>query len=78
MLAGMGQAKGKAATTVQKVTFSSTTLRFLEALSGRGTHGSSVNDVIRTLVEAGIRQAIADTIIAVSDGQPKEAAETGD
>lgn len=60
---------GKADTDVQKVTFSKSTLRFLETLSARGTHGAKMNDVIRTLVEEGIRRAIADRILSVEDGQ---------
>jgi hypothetical protein len=66
----MATAKGKTATEVQKVTFSSNTLKFLDALCSRGTHGAKVNDVIRTLVEEGIRKAIADRILSVEDGRP--------
>jgi hypothetical protein len=66
----VASAKGKKETDIQKVTFSVTTLRFLDALSGKGTHGSSVNDVIRSLVEEGIRRAIADRILGVDEGKP--------
>ena len=65
----MAQAKGKKATEIQKVTFSCTTIRFVETLTNHGTHGSSVNDVIRSLVEEGVRRAIADGILKVEDGQ---------
>lgn len=65
----MAKAKGQAKTDIQKVTFSNATLRFLDVLSTRGTHGAKVNDVIRTLVEEGIRRAIADNILKVEDGE---------
>ena len=67
----MPRGKGKTATDRQKVTFSEATLRFLDVLCTKGTHGAGVNDVIRSLVEEGIRRAIADNILSADDGQPK-------
>lgn len=65
----MAVAKGKGDTDRQKVTFALPTLRFIDVLATKGTHGDTVNDVIRSLVEEGIRKAIADHILSPNDGQ---------
>jgi hypothetical protein len=65
-VASMAQARGKSEKgEPQKVTFAAATLRYLEALVPCGTHGESVNDVIRTMVRDGIRAAIRDNVISV-------------
>jgi hypothetical protein len=42
------------------VTLAVATWEYLEQLSKLGTHGTSVPDVAKTLIEEGIRQAIKD------------------
>jgi hypothetical protein len=42
------------------VTLAVTTWEFLDQLSKLGTHGTSVPDVAKTLIEEGIRRAIKD------------------
>jgi hypothetical protein len=42
------------------VTLAAATWKFLDQLSKLGTHGTSVPDVAKTLIEEGIRQAIKD------------------
>ena len=42
------------------VTLAVATWEFLDQLSKLGTHGTSVPDVAKTLIEDGIRQAIKD------------------
>ena len=42
------------------VTLGVATWEFLDQLSKLGTHGTSVPDVAKTLIEEGIRQAIKD------------------
>ena len=42
------------------VTLAVATWTFLDQLSKLGTHGTSVPDVAKTLIEEGIRQAIKD------------------
>jgi hypothetical protein len=39
------------------------TLRYLDALSKKGTHGRGVSKVMTTLIEQGVRQAILDGFI---------------
>jgi hypothetical protein len=41
------------------------TIRFLEKLARKGTHGSSVPAVGRALIEEGIRNAIREGFIAL-------------
>lgn len=43
-----------------KCTLGLTTIRYLEMLSRTGVHGTGVSDVMKGLIEAGIRQAITD------------------
>jgi hypothetical protein len=43
------------------------TIRYLEELAKKGTHGTSVPKVMTTLIEAGIRQAILDGFIKKFD-----------
>lgn len=42
------------------ITLAVATWQYLEQLSKLGTHGTSVPDVTKTLIEVGIRQAIKD------------------
>lgn len=56
-------AQGKSPTTRKNVTFSATTVEYLEELATKGTHGSDVAGVIRTMVEEGVRNAIRDGFI---------------
>jgi hypothetical protein len=42
------------------ITLAVATWEYLEKLSKQGTHGTSVTDVAKTLIEEGIRQAIKD------------------
>jgi hypothetical protein len=42
------------------ITLAVATWEYLEELSKLGTHGTSVTDVAKTLIEEGIRQAIKD------------------
>jgi hypothetical protein len=42
------------------VTLAVTSWGYLEQLSKLGTHGTSIPDVAKTLIEEGIRQAIKD------------------
>jgi hypothetical protein len=42
------------------VTLAVATWKFLDQLSKLGTHGTSVPDVAKTLIEEGIREAIKD------------------
>jgi hypothetical protein len=39
------------------------TIRYLEALAKKGTHGSGVSKVMTTLIEQGVRQAIREGFI---------------
>lgn len=59
----MAQAQGKSATVRKNVTFSAMTVDYLEELASKGTHGSDVVSVIRTMVEDGVRSAIRDGFI---------------
>jgi hypothetical protein len=45
-------------TEQRKCTLSTATIRYLELLAARGTHGSRVSGVMTTLIEQGIRNAI--------------------
>lgn len=51
----------------RKCTLSKATIRYLEKLSKRGTHGTSVSKVMSSLIEEGIRQAIKDKFITQED-----------
>ena len=51
-------AKGQSKTERQWVTLSVKTLEYLEILAAKGTHGDSVPDVAKSLIEQGIRVAI--------------------
>jgi hypothetical protein len=48
---------------------SSRTMNYLKALAKKGTHGSSVPAVGRSLIELGVRQAIVEKFIAAEDGE---------
>ena len=64
-------AEGKVPTRRKTVTLTETSIRYLETLAAKGTHGSDVVGVARTLIEEGIRQAIKDRFIdMIDDKQP--------
>jgi hypothetical protein len=48
------------------VTLAVATWKFLDQLSKQGTHGTSVPDVAKTLIEEGIRQAIKEGFLTGS------------
>lgn len=48
-----------------EVRLAPTTHDYLDDLVAAGTHGRTATDVARTLIEEGIRKAIADKIISV-------------
>ena len=64
----MAKVAGKKDTEVIGVTFSHVALRRVDALCDKGTHGTSRTEVIRSLVEEGIRQAIKDGFIKLDEG----------
>jgi hypothetical protein len=51
----------------RKCTLSLMTIRYLEALSRRGTHGRGVSKVMTRLIEDGIQQAIEKGYIQLMD-----------
>ena len=53
-------ASSMADTDRRPVTLAVATWEYLDQLSKLGTHGTSVPDVTKTLIEEGIRQAIKD------------------
>jgi hypothetical protein len=50
------------------ITLALTTWGYLDQLSKLGTHGTSVPDVAKTLIEEGIRQAIKDGFLKQRPG----------
>ena len=64
-------ANGKAPTTRKTITLSLITVRYLEALAFKGTHGSDWSGVATNFVEKGIRQAIKDGFLTIGEGQKK-------
>jgi len=50
-----------------QVVLSLKTLAFLDVLSMKGTHGTSIPDAARTLIEQGIRRAIRDGFLTPED-----------
>ena len=48
------------------------TVAYLRALAKKGTHGSSVPAVGRSLIEEGVRRAIVDKFISAEDGEVSE------
>jgi hypothetical protein len=55
-----------------QTTLSLRTLAYLDALAKKGTHGSSVPAVGRSLIEEGIRRAILERFIAAEDSAVTE------
>ena len=49
-------------------TLSLATIRYLEALSKKGTHGKGVSKVMTTLIEEGVRRAILDKNVRIPEG----------
>ena len=49
------------------ITLSQKTWEYLEELSKRGTHGTSVPDVAKSLIEEGVRQAVRDGFLKLKD-----------
>lgn len=60
-------AQGKAPTQRKTITFAVGTVEYLEQLASKGTHGNDVTNVIRTLVEEGIRSAIKEGFIPMRE-----------
>lgn len=60
-------AKAKSPTRRLNLTLSLATIRYLERLAGKGTHGISASDVAKTLVEEVIRNAIERRFIEPDD-----------
>jgi len=52
-----------------QVSLSLKTHAFLAVLAEKGTHGTSVPDVARTLIEQGIRRAIREEFLDADDRQ---------
>jgi hypothetical protein len=52
-----------------QTTLSRRTIDYLRALAKKGTHGSSIPGVGRSLIEIGIREAIKDGLIVAEEGQ---------
>jgi hypothetical protein len=63
-----GMALGQNPTRRIQITLSTRTHDYLAALARRGTHGSNIVDVARTLVEQGVRDAIRENFITIDDG----------
>ncbi|TPL38885.1 hypothetical protein [Mesorhizobium sp. B2-4-6] len=61
-------ADDKASSERFQAMLSARTVAYLKALARKGTHGSSVPAVGRSLIEQGIRQAIVEKFIAAEDG----------
>lgn len=48
---------------------SARTIAYLKALAKKGTHGSNVSAVGRSLIEDGVRKAIIEGFIGAEDGE---------
>jgi hypothetical protein len=59
----MAKAQGKTAVTRKGVTVPDGMMFYLERLVKLGTHGDSVVDVMRSLIEEGVRNAILQGLI---------------
>jgi hypothetical protein len=59
--------KSESNTERKQCTLSLATIRYLEKLAKKGTHGTSVPKVMTSLIEEGIRQAIKDRFIKHED-----------
>ncbi len=57
------RSSAKPETKREQCTLSMATIRYLEVLSMRGTHGTSVPGVMTTLIEEGIRNAIREKFL---------------
>ena len=57
----------KAETERLQVSLALKTHAFLSKLVEKGTHGTSIPDVARTLIEQGIRQVIKDGFLTAED-----------
>jgi len=60
-------AKEKAQTERFQTMLDVATIKYLEALAGKGTHGSSVPAVGRKLIEEGVKIAIKEGFIKLRD-----------
>jgi hypothetical protein len=56
---------------------SARTMSYLRALAKKGTHGSSIPAVGRSLIENGVRQAIIEKFIDAEEGETTDEAENG-
>ena len=60
-------AKERAPTERLPLTLATATVEYLSALVEKGTHGTSVSDVAKTLIEIGIREAIEREYIPLKE-----------
>lgn len=60
-----------------QTTLSVRTVAYMRALAKKGTHGSGLPAVGRSLIEQGIRQAIMDKFIGAEDGEITDEAAKG-
>lgn len=63
----MGTAK--AATVRKTITLSRITVRYLETLARKATHGSDWSRVATNFIEEGVRQAIKDGFLTMDEEQ---------
>lgn len=61
------QNKMAKATDRLQVVISLKTMAFLDVLSGKGTHGTTIPDAARTLIEQGIRRAIREGFLTADE-----------
>ena len=59
----VGETKPEPSTDRKSCTLSRVTIRYLDALSRKGTHGTSVPKVMTALIEEGVRRAIREGFI---------------
>ncbi len=62
-MADPAESKSDPGTERKPCTLALETIRYLEALSKKGTHGRGVSKVMTTLIEQGVRQAIREGFI---------------
>ena len=65
-------ADAKAETVRKTITLTRISVRYLEVLAKKGTHGSDWSGIATNFVEKGIRQAIQDGFLEIGEGQKKD------
>jgi len=64
---------GEKADTVRKtITLTRISVKYLETLAKKGTHGSDWSGIATNFVENGIREAIKDGFMEMGEGQKKD------